>query len=118
MAATAYAHSRAASEGRDTGSARRRVLRISTMLRNVPLAPNPKSAMLITINERWFHWLMENTRVSKTSKARVARDTKKMAARIIVVKNVCVIDSAASRYFSKAWPVIGTNSTPVICLVI
>jgi len=25
------------------------------MLRNVPLAANPKRAMLITIKERWFH---------------------------------------------------------------
>jgi hypothetical protein len=40
--------------------------------------------MLITINDKWFHCPMENTRVSKTSKARVERDTKKMALRSIV----------------------------------
>jgi hypothetical protein len=54
------------------------------MLKKVPLAPNPKSAMLITINDRWFHCAMENTRVSKTSKARVERDTRKMEIRRIV----------------------------------
>jgi len=58
--------------------------RMSTMLKNVPLAPNPKSAMLITMNDRWFQCPMENTRVSKTSKARVEKDTRKMAVKGIV----------------------------------
>jgi hypothetical protein len=49
----------------------------------VPLAPNPKRAMLITMNDRWFHCPMENTRVSKTSKARVEKDTRKMAVKSI-----------------------------------
>ena len=30
----------------------RRFLVVSTILRNVPLAPNPKSAMLMTINDK------------------------------------------------------------------
>jgi hypothetical protein len=29
--------------------------RVSSILKNVPLAANPNSAMLITIKERWFH---------------------------------------------------------------
>ena len=116
---------------------------MSTMHKNVPLAANPKSAMLITMKDRWFHCPMENTRVSKTSKASVEKDTKKMALRSIVgmdrvftnefffdltgrsrpetvLSNKCIgIYSGKSivTYFSIAHPVIGTNSTPVICRV-
>ena len=53
--------------------------RLSSMLRKLPLAANPNSAILITINERGFHCPIENTRVSRTSKARVLRETRKMA---------------------------------------
>jgi len=53
------------------------------MLRNVPLAANPKRAMLITIKERWFHWLMENTLVRSTSKVRDEKDNKNTALRIM-----------------------------------
>jgi hypothetical protein len=53
------------------------------MLRNVPLAANPKRAMLITIKERWFHWPMENTLVRSTSYAREEKQSKKTALRII-----------------------------------
>jgi len=53
------------------------------MLRNVPLAANPKRAMLITIKERWFHWLMENTLVRSTSYAREEKHSKKTALRIM-----------------------------------
>ncbi len=53
------------------------------MLRNVPLAANPKRAMLITIKERWFHWLMEKTLVRSTSKAREEKHSKNTALRII-----------------------------------
>jgi hypothetical protein len=55
----------------------------SRMLRNVPLAANPKRAMLITIKERWFHWLMENTLVRSTSKVRDEKDSKNTALRIM-----------------------------------
>ena len=53
------------------------------MLKNVPLAANPKRAMLITIKERWFHWLMENTLVRSTSYAREEKHSKKTALRIM-----------------------------------
>jgi hypothetical protein len=49
----------------------------------VPLAANPKSAMLMTMNDRWFHWLMEKTLVRSTSKARAESDKKKTAVSII-----------------------------------
>ena len=84
IAAAVYKQRRTAGETLDTGYVCRRFLRISIMLKNVPLAPNPKRAILITMNDRWFHCPMENTRVSKTSKARLERDTKKMALRSIV----------------------------------
>jgi hypothetical protein len=54
------------------------------MLKKVPLAANPKRAMLITRKERWFHWLTEKTRASRTSKARVEPETRKTALNIRV----------------------------------
>jgi hypothetical protein len=53
------------------------------MLKKVPLAANPKSAMLMTMKDRWFHWLMEKTLVRSTSKARDESDKKKTAVSII-----------------------------------
>jgi len=41
------------------------------------LAANPKSAMLITMNDKWFHWLMEKIRARSTSKARAENETRK-----------------------------------------
>jgi hypothetical protein len=55
------------------------------MLKNVPLAPNPKRAMLMTINDKWFHCPMAKTRVRRTSKARVAKDIKKIAINNIIM---------------------------------
>ncbi|MFQ5485959.1 MAG: hypothetical protein ACE5DO_11595 [Desulfobacterales bacterium] len=56
------------------------VLRI---LKKLPDAAKPKSAMLMTMKERWFHWLMEKTLVSSTSKDREERERRKIAAKII-----------------------------------
>ena len=58
-------------------------LRVSIMFNKVPLAANPKRAMLMTIKDRWFHWLMEKTLVRSTSKARAERDNKKTAVNIM-----------------------------------
>jgi hypothetical protein len=57
--------------------------RVSRILKKLPDAANPKSAMLITMKERWFHWLMEKTLVSRTSKAREERERRKTAGKII-----------------------------------
>ena len=54
-------------------------VRVSSMLKNVPLAANPKRAILITIKERWFHWQMEKTLVKSISKAMEDNDNKKTA---------------------------------------
>ena len=54
-------------------------VRVSIMLKNVPLAANPKRAILITIKERWFHWQMEKTLVKSISKAMEDNDSKKTA---------------------------------------
>ena len=54
------------------------------MLKKVPLAANPNRAMLITRKDRWFHWLTEKTRASRTSKASVEADTRKTAVSIKV----------------------------------
>jgi hypothetical protein len=57
--------------------------RVSKILNKVPLAANPKSAILMTIKERWFHWLMENTLIRSTSKVIEESDRKKTAKKII-----------------------------------
>lgn len=59
------------------------VFRVSIIFKKVPLAANPKSATLMTIKDRWFHWLMEKTLVRSTSKARAESDTKKTAKNIM-----------------------------------
>jgi hypothetical protein len=48
----------------------------------MPLAVMPKRAMLMTINERWYHWVIEKNRARRTSYRRVERDTRKTRGRI------------------------------------
>ena len=48
------------------GSIRIRIRSPSTS-RNVPLAPNPSRATLITRNAKWCHCTIENSRVSRIS---------------------------------------------------
>jgi len=60
------------------------VLRVSRMLKKVPLAAKPKRATLMTMKDKWFHWLTENTRVRSTSIAREDSDNKKTALKIMV----------------------------------
>ena len=58
-------------------------LRAAAMFTKVPLAANPKRATLITIKERWFHWLIEKTLVRTTSKERAETDNKKTAKSVM-----------------------------------
>ena len=58
-------------------------LRVSIIFKKVPLAANPKRAMLMTMKDRWFHWLMAKTLVRSTSKARDESDSKKTAVSIM-----------------------------------
>ena len=53
------------------------------MLRKVPLAANPNSAMLMTMKERWFHWLMEKTRVRSISNEMAESESRKTATKIM-----------------------------------
>jgi hypothetical protein len=53
------------------------------MFRKVPPAANPKSVILMTMKDRWFHWLMEKTLARRTSKARDDSDSKKTVAGIM-----------------------------------
>ena len=73
----------------------------------MPLAPKPKSAMLITINERWCHCPMANTRVRRTSKARVENETVKMAVRSMVQNLISAAVFINSRNVTKKEKVSG-----------
>jgi hypothetical protein len=53
------------------------------MFRKVPPAANPKSVILMTMKDRWFHWLMEKTLARRTSKVRADNDSKNTAASIM-----------------------------------
>jgi hypothetical protein len=58
-------------------------LRASTMFKNVPPAANPKSVILMTMKDRWFHWLIEKTLTRRISKDRAESDNKNTAVSII-----------------------------------
>jgi hypothetical protein len=58
-------------------------IRVSIMFRKVPPAANPKSVILMTMKDRWFHWLMEKTLARRTSKARADNDSKNTAVSIM-----------------------------------
>jgi hypothetical protein len=58
-------------------------IRVPIMFRKVPPAANPKSVILMTMKDRWFHWLMEKTLARRTSKARDDSDSKKTVAGIM-----------------------------------
>ncbi|PIU51128.1 hypothetical protein COS91_06105 [Candidatus Desantisbacteria bacterium CG07_land_8_20_14_0_80_39_15] len=47
--------------------------------RYVPLAPNPKSAMLIDINAKWYHSDIANMRSSVDSRISVATEIRKIS---------------------------------------
>jgi hypothetical protein len=53
------------------------------MFRKVPLAANPKRAILMTIKERWFHCVIEKTLVRSTSKVSAESDSRKTAINIM-----------------------------------
>jgi hypothetical protein len=50
------------------------------MLRKVPLAANPNRAMLMIMNARWFHWLIEKNLARRISNMMAETDTRKTAA--------------------------------------
>jgi hypothetical protein len=43
---------------------------------NVPLAAKPKSAMLTTMDAKWYHWMMENILTRNTSNDNMATEIK------------------------------------------
>jgi hypothetical protein len=53
------------------------------IFKNVPPAANPKSVMLMTMKDRWFHWLMEKTLTRSISKARAESDNRNTAVSIM-----------------------------------
>ena len=53
------------------------------IFKHVPPAANPKSVTLMTMKDRWFHWLMEKTLTRRISKDRAESDNRNTAARII-----------------------------------
>ena len=60
-------------------------LRVSMIFKHVPPAANPKSVMLMTINDRWFHWLMEKALTRSISKDRAESDNRNTAVSIMSV---------------------------------
>jgi hypothetical protein len=54
-------------------------LRVSIIFKNVPPAANPKSVILMTMKDRWFHWLMEKTLTRSISKDRAESDNRNTA---------------------------------------
>ena len=50
------------------------------MLRKIPLAANPKRAMLMIMNARWFHWLIEKNLASRISNMIEDTETRNTAA--------------------------------------
>ena len=53
-------------------------LMLGTTLRKEPLAANPRSAMLTTMNAKWYHRDTEKIRVNEISKRSAAAEMKKM----------------------------------------
>ena len=53
------------------------------IFKNVPPAANPKRVMLMTMKDKWFHWLMEKTLTRSISKDRAESDNKNTAASIM-----------------------------------
>jgi hypothetical protein len=53
------------------------------IFKNVPPAANPKSVILMTMKDRWFHWLMEKTLTRSISKDRAESDNRNTAVSII-----------------------------------
>lgn len=53
------------------------------MARAVPLAAKPSMAMLMTMKAKWYQMVMAKTRVSSTSKARLAMEARKISGGIL-----------------------------------
>jgi hypothetical protein len=56
---------------------------MSMIFRHVPPAAKPKRVMLMTMKDRWFHWLMEKPLTRSISKDSAESDNRNTAVSII-----------------------------------
>ena len=69
---------------------------------NIPLIVNPNRAMLITINDKWFHCVIEKRRINNTSNERVEKETIKMIILLIIKMFKLLQSPACHRYKAYA----------------